>query len=112
MAEIRIARTARKTHRCGSETGKCHTTIQPGDRYLLASLPPDSEMGNTDWWHLKVCRGCAEVYGQSMEEQVTPRRSTRRRRPRTRPAQHRRHVDEPRFDRPVIDVHLPATDAA
>ncbi|MEU4777490.1 hypothetical protein [Micromonospora sp. NPDC023633] len=112
MSEIRTVHTARKTHHCESDTGtRCRTTIQPGDRYLLAALPPNGELGNTTWWRMKICEPCATRWGQTLDEQVTPRRSTRRR-PRTRPAQHRRHVDEPRLDRPVVDVHLPTADIA
>jgi hypothetical protein len=113
MAEIHTVRTARKTHDCGAYP--CENTIQPGEQYLACSLPPSDEGNDTDrWLEMKVCRESAEQYGQTMAEQVTPRRPRRRR---TRPACHaepldtvpcRRHVDEPRFDRPITTVHLPA----
>ncbi|GIJ10752.1 hypothetical protein ACFFMR_18980 [Micromonospora andamanensis] len=117
MAEIRTIRTARKPHRCDTDTGhRCRTTIQPGQRYLIAAMPPNSELGNTGWWVVKICQPCAEQYGTAIDEQATPLdTTTRARRPRTRAARHRparRHVDEPRLHRPVVDVHLPAHDIA
>lgn len=114
MAEIRTVHTARKPHDCDSHP--CTATIQPGDRYLLAALPPSDEGSPGRWLRMKVCQPCAERWGQPIDEQVTPRRSTRTRRARRRSlvqtVPSRPHRDEPRFDRPVVDVHLPATDAA
>ncbi|WP_431892699.1 hypothetical protein [Micromonospora haikouensis] len=107
MAEIRTIRTARKQHTCEADTGtRCRTTIEPGDRYLLASLPPNSEMGNPDWWRMKICRGCAEQYGQTLDEQATPRRRPARRR--RRPV----HAQTTYRGRRIVDVHLPAHDIA
>ena len=42
-------RTARKQHECG----RCLETIEPGTRYVVASLPPFSE-GNEapGWWRI------------------------------------------------------------
>lgn len=118
MAEIRTIRTARKAYRCDSTiTGHCHHTIRPGQRYLLTSLPPRGDLGNTGWWKLRSCAGCATRHGQALDEQATPRRS----RPRTRPGRHaaqlgttpsRPYHDEPPLDQDVIDVHLPAHDIA
>ncbi|MER5703492.1 hypothetical protein ABT023_16325 [Micromonospora sp. NPDC002296] len=85
MAEIRTVRTARKSHCCEADTGtRCRTAIRPGERYLLASLPPNGELGNTTWWRLKVCVGCATRHGKTLDEQATRRRSTRRTQPATR----------------------------
>lgn len=111
MAEIRTVHTARKPYDCQAEP--CAVTIRPGDRYLLAALPPSDEGSPGHWLRMKVCQPCAERWGQSIDEQATPRRSTRARRPRTRPDQHRparRHVDEPHLHRPIVDVHLPTAD--
>lgn len=81
MAEIRTVRTARKTHHCEVEPS-CPRTIQPGDRYLIASVTPWDEWNQTDHWlRMKVCQPCAERWGQPIEEQVTPGRSRTRRSP-------------------------------
>lgn len=82
MAEIRVVRTARKTHRCQNESSRCTRLIRPGDRYVLASLPPNSDLGNVGWWNLRSCAGCVEaLHGQTVDEAATPRRSRTRRSP-------------------------------
>lgn len=74
MAEIRVVHTARKAHGCEVEPA-CPRTIQPGDRYLIASVPPWDEDNQTDrWLRMKVCQPCAERWGQPIDEQVTQRR--------------------------------------
>ncbi|WP_233514797.1 hypothetical protein [Micromonospora sp. LHW51205] len=117
MAEIRTIRTARKPHDCQAQP--CENTIQPGEQYLYAEMPPGDEyIGNTAWERMKVCQPCAERWGQSMAEQVTPRRARRSRRGQiarqadaldTAPS--RRHVDEPRLHRPIQTIHAPALSA-
>jgi len=51
---------ARKRYRCehgGYECPGvypiCSGWIEPGERYVRASLPPGSDMGNTSWWTLR-----------------------------------------------------------
>lgn len=89
MPEIRIARTARKPHRCQVDTGtRCRTVIHPGERYIVAEVPPSAESSNGRWQRMKVCGTCATRYGQTIDEQVTPRRSTRPPRTRTTAAAH------------------------
>ncbi|WP_243715518.1 hypothetical protein [Micromonospora sp. KC207] len=106
MAEIRTIRRARKAHDCGTDMA-CQGRIQPGDRYLLAAQPPTDEDNQTGrWLRMKVCEPCATRWGQTLDEQATPRRRPARRT--TRPV--RAHRDEPPLSRPVDDVHLPAHD--
>ncbi|MGC4769222.1 hypothetical protein ACLQ25_09605 [Micromonospora sp. DT44] len=116
MAEIRTVRTARKTHRCENESRACHRVIRPGDRYVLASLPPNSDLGNDRWWNLRSCAGCVQAHhNKSVDEAATERKRPARRR--AQPARHvdpldtvpcRQHVDEPRLHRRITTVHLPA----
>lgn len=40
-------RTARKRHRCEF----CREPIEPGERYVSAALPPNTDVGNVGWWH-------------------------------------------------------------
>ncbi|MGW3888908.1 hypothetical protein ACWD69_09475 [Micromonospora chokoriensis] len=119
MAEIRTVRTARKTHRCQNESRACHRTIRPGDRYVLASLPPHSDIGNDRWWNLRSCAGCVQAnHNQSVDEAATERKRPARRRPRTRQdpplttVPSRPFRDEPALNRPVTTVHLPAATIA
>ncbi|WP_018908770.1 hypothetical protein [Salinispora arenicola] len=73
MPEIRTVHTARTTHDCQAEP--CANTIQPGDRYLAAALPPgDEHVGNEHWQRLKICEPCATRWGQTLAEQARPRR--------------------------------------
>lgn len=110
MAEIRTIHKARKAYRCDSTiTGHCHHTIRPGQRYLLTSLPPRGDLGNTGWWKLRSCAGCATRHGQALDEQATPRRRTRHA-SRLETVPSRPHRDEPPLRRRVVNVHLPAAD--
>lgn len=70
--EYLTVRTARKRHRCESMRAGCTNLIEPGDRYVLAELPPNSEMGNTGWWRLPVCSPCAHVGRPGVVEQLFP----------------------------------------
>ena len=114
MSEIRTVRTARKTHDCGTDL-RCQGRIQPGDRYLIAALPPADEDNQTGHWlRLKVCQPCAERWGEPIDEQATPRRARSRAARRRDPLDtvpRRRHVDEPRLTRPVTTIHAPALSA-
>jgi hypothetical protein len=47
MSALLAWRTARKPHRCEF----CREVIQPGERYVTAALPPDSDIGNRTWMH-------------------------------------------------------------
>ena len=40
-------RTARVPHRCEF----CRQPIEPGERYVCASLPLGTDIGNRGWWH-------------------------------------------------------------
>ncbi len=32
--------------------------IEPGERYLRAALPPNSDIGNIGWWTMNICKRC------------------------------------------------------
>jgi hypothetical protein len=61
---LQTVRTAKRRFRCDG-----HLTdpddrhfIEPGKRYVKSSLPPNnSEIGNPEWWHLRLCQDCAPV---------------------------------------------------
>jgi hypothetical protein len=71
MPEMTVIRTARKVHRCDTNSYACRRTIEPGERYAYSSLPPDSEFGNEGWWHSRTCATCAVVYGRPFDVEVT-----------------------------------------
>lgn len=52
LVEIRLARRPR---RC--DGFNCYQRIAAGQRYVVASLPPHSDVSNPGWWrhHLGVC---------------------------------------------------------
>jgi hypothetical protein len=55
--ELRTYRTARTAKRCNMHG--CRGRIQPGDRYLRASLPPLVEPNASEhWWSLNICPAC------------------------------------------------------
>lgn len=58
-AEYLSLRTARKRHRCEA----CRHGILPGSRYVLAEVPPRSELGNDRWWRIPVCEPCGRTGG-------------------------------------------------
>lgn len=61
-------RMARKTYTCSERS---YHTIQPGDRYLYAALPPwhdmnssrKSDPGGKRWWVIRACLRCAKEFG-------------------------------------------------
>lgn len=59
---IHTTHTASKRHRC--EASPCTSGpsgwIEPGDRYVLSKLPPNSDIGNTTWWRARFHDGCIE----------------------------------------------------
>lgn len=63
-------RTARKVHQCG----RCYHEIRPGDRYRVAALTPNSDLGNVGWWHEKECAPCAEMCGRPIPAASSPKR--------------------------------------
>jgi len=73
------ARTARKQHECGGERAECADRIEPGARYVEMKLPPNSDMGNPDWWLMRVCVPCASGFNRELvvrlglAEAVSPR---------------------------------------
>ncbi|WP_028183478.1 hypothetical protein [Salinispora arenicola] len=76
MPEIRTVHTARTAHDCQAEP--CEATIRPGEQYLVAALPPgDEHAGNEHWGRLRICEPCATRWGQTLDEQATPRRPRR-----------------------------------
>lgn len=44
---ISTVHTARYARRCDD----CHKPIHPGQRYERIAIPPNSDIGNTTWWH-------------------------------------------------------------
>lgn len=59
---LHVEHVARKRHRC--EATCCHVAppgwILPGDRYVLSSLPPNSDVDNPTWWHARFHVECIE----------------------------------------------------
>lgn len=71
--EYWTGRTARKRHRCESSAQRCtERSINPGDRYVEMSLPPNSDMGNAEWWRVKACLACATVFNRELVAQLFP----------------------------------------
>lgn len=51
--------TARKRHTCGSHLSRDRHYIEPGEQYVANALPPDNaDIGNQNWWHMRVCLDC------------------------------------------------------
>jgi len=65
-------RTARKTYHCESNRSGCAGIIKPGDQYVLAELPPNSDLGNDRWWRISVCSPCGHVGRPGVVEQLFP----------------------------------------
>ena len=54
-------RKARKVHRCS----RCNHRIEPGEVYLFSvASPHHDDLGNTNWWALDECAGCATICGR------------------------------------------------
>ena len=70
MEEITVIRTARKAHRCDTRSHNCVGTIQPGKRYAYSSLPPNSEIGNREWWHARTCAACAKTFSRAYDAEL------------------------------------------
>jgi hypothetical protein len=50
---------AQKRHTCQSHLARDRHYIQPGDQYIANALPPHHpDIGNTGWWHLRICVDC------------------------------------------------------
>lgn len=65
--ELRTYRTARRARRC--DMHGCRRTIQPGHRYLRASLPPLVDPNSSEhWWTLHVCTECMSPDDRAAEQ--------------------------------------------
>jgi hypothetical protein len=64
VAEFSVVRTARRPHHCETASYACTGTIKPGERYVYSSLAPNSDVGNTNWWHAACCAACEIAYGR------------------------------------------------
>jgi len=64
MAEFSVIRTARRKHHCDTRAHGCSVVIQPGERYVYASLTPGGEWGTDKWWHAATCASCEIAYGR------------------------------------------------
>jgi hypothetical protein len=60
MADKTLGRcyTARTRKRCTEDRWNCRNWIEPGEVYLRVALPPGSDLGNTGWWTMNICKGC------------------------------------------------------
>lgn len=65
-------RVARKTWYCESKQTGCARKIEPGQQYVIAELPPNSDVGNTGWWRIPVCSPCAHLSRPGVAEQLFP----------------------------------------
>ena len=54
------ARRCQKRRRCDGHLAERHW-IEVGDPIYWSALPPNSEIGNTGWWHSAFCQDCAPV---------------------------------------------------
>jgi hypothetical protein len=71
--EYWTGRTARKRHQCESSAARCDDRyIEPGARYIEMSLPPNSDMGNADWWRVKACLKCATAFNRELVDRLFP----------------------------------------
>ena len=50
---------ARRRFRCEGHIAPLPHFIQPGERYVRSSLPPDHpDINNDGWWHMRFCLSC------------------------------------------------------
>lgn len=70
MSGFAVIRTARKPHHCDTRSYACVGTIQPGQRYVYAALPPYGEFGGPTWRHEATCSACAIAYDRPEAAEV------------------------------------------
>lgn len=52
--------SARRRFRCEGHLADRTHFIEPGERHVRTSLPPDHpEICNDTWWHMRLCLDCA-----------------------------------------------------
>ncbi len=57
-------RKAAKRRRCDGHLNPVRHWIEKGDVIVWSALPPhDNDIGNTGWWHMAFCGGCAPTWG-------------------------------------------------
>lgn len=53
---------ARRRFRCDGHIAHVRHFIEPGERYVRTSLPPNhSEINNDGWWRMRFCMACCPV---------------------------------------------------
>lgn len=53
---------ARRRFQCEGHLADVPHFIDPGQRYVRTSLPPDHpEINNDSWWHMRFCMACCPV---------------------------------------------------
>ena len=50
---------AKKRYPCDGHMASEPHWIEVGETYVASALPPDSEIGNAEWWHARFCVECA-----------------------------------------------------
>lgn len=63
-------RIARKRYACESRHSGCASTIEAGHQYVLSELPPKSEIGNAEWWRMRICMPCGHVTRTEVAEKL------------------------------------------
>lgn len=54
-------RRARRRYQCQTERiTPCAGYIEPGQQYVVLDLPPNSDIGNPEWWRMRCCLPCAK----------------------------------------------------
>lgn len=65
-------RAARKRYQCETERiTPCQIWIEPRQQYVLLELPPNSEIGNREWWRMRCCLPCAKDCNADLLAQLT-----------------------------------------
>lgn len=57
QALMSAPRRARVRRPCAGHLTERHA-IEPGDQYVMSALPPNSELGNLEWWRHALCMRC------------------------------------------------------